>query len=157
MKCHSSDVSLHIFWNPVICGTMFNTSANGLLFFLSSLPTLRSSSLLILKLLDILSDNGKGLFFTGTYTCRTTDILNYNWCCTVHWTFASLSWFLTTPADSFLIQLPDNENICFLKWDSFENTSTISISISISFMYFLYLSWIDLIITPHFHFVNPYF
>ena len=83
--------------------TVFNTSVNVQSFdFSSELCTLRLWTFSFSIFRMPLSMIGKGLFFTGTFIYRTTDILNCNWNHAVHGTLASLSLILNIWENIFL-------------------------------------------------------
>lgn len=84
----SMEISLYVV-------TIFNTSVNVQSFdFSSEFCTLRLWTFSFSIFRMPLSMIGKGLFFTGTFIYRTTDILNCNWNHAVHGTLASLSLIL---------------------------------------------------------------
>lgn len=113
--------------------SIFNTSAN-----VESFKYLRVVLPLRFYLFNLsrsfLSDIGKGLFSTGTFICRTTNILSYLWYCVVHGTFSS---FIL-----YFIHL--NEHLYSCSQDN----------VPIEIFFFRYLFWIETIIAYAFLFVN---
>lgn len=86
MFLYTSRKSCYLWHLYSICLQMLS-----LLIIIRHPHTLRLFILFILFYRIPLSQISKGLFFTGMYICRTTDILNCNEFYTVHWTFTSFS------------------------------------------------------------------
>lgn len=72
--------------------SIFNTSANVKSFdFLSRFRTLRLILFIIIFIWILIFSTAKVSFFTGTYICRTTDILMKNYSHAVHGSYLLLS------------------------------------------------------------------
>ena len=137
MFLYTSRKSCYLWHLYSICLQMLS-----LLIIIRHPHTLRLFILFILFYRIPLSQISKGLFFTGMYICRTTNILNCNKLCTVHGTFTSFSYTSTTLRTRFWLFY----KLCLPgKW--------------LLLRYWIdksYLVWIDLILSYRLLFVNTF-
>ena len=137
MFLYTSRKSCYLWHLYSICLQMLS-----LLIIIRHPHTLRLFILFILFYRIPLSQISKGLFFTGMYICRTTNILNCNKLYTVHGTFTSFSYTSTTLRTRFWLFY----KLCLPgKW--------------LLLRYWIdksYLVWIDLILSYRLLFVNTF-